>query len=149
MAEAVSTTPQELAQQQQTQQAEQEHSRVHALDPDFLLVLSFAVLVDAIDIILELTSFLIVPKLLGLVLDAFTLFVLGWWMYWRLGKIQNTKRQQQAARKAGGHQGGAIVRGPLRKVLVRVGLVSIIEIIPLVGILFAWTVMVISTLREK
>ena len=96
MAEAVSTTPQELAQQQQTQQAEQEHSRVHALDPDFLLVLSFAVLVDAIDIILELTSFLIVPKLLGLVLDAFTLFVLGWWMYWRLGKykIQNDSNKQ-------------------------------------------------------
>ena len=145
MAEAVDITPQELAQQQQAQQAEQERSRVHALDPDFLLfALPFAVLVDAIDIVLELTSFLIIPKLLGLVLDAFTLFILGWWMYWRLGKIQNTKRQQQAARK-----GGAVVRGPLRKVLVRVGLVSIIEIIPLVGILFAWTVMVISTLREK
>ena len=151
MAEAVVITPQELAQQEQQNQQEQVRSRVHALDPDFLLfALPFAIIVDALDIILELTSFLVIPKLLGLVLDAFTLFILGWWMYWRVGKIVKTKqRQQQANVKALKGASRAVLQGPLRKIIVRLGLVALIEAIPIIGIFFAWTVMVVLTLREK
>ena len=150
MAQATAITPQELAQQERQNQQEQERSRVHPLDPDFILfAFPLALLVDAIDIVLELTSFLVVPKVIGLLLDFGTLIILGAWMYWRIGKLAKTKRRQQQDMRRSIRQGRTAVRGPLRKVLLRLGLASIVEIIPLIGILFAWTVMVISTLREK
>lgn len=151
MAEAAAATPQELQAQERQNQQEQERSRVHPMDPDFFLfALPFAILVDALDIILELTSILIIPKLLGLILDAGTMIILGSWMYWRVGKIIKTKkRQQQASAKALKGASRTVLRGPLRKIIIRLGLVTLIEAIPLVGILFAWTVMVVLTLREK
>ena len=151
MEEALDTTPQELVQQERKNEEEQERSRVHALDPDFLLfALPFAVLVDALDIILELTSFLVIPKLLGLIVDAFTMLILGGWMYWRVGKIVKTKKAQQRANvKALKGASRAVLQGPFRKIIVRLGFVALLEAIPIVGILFAWTVMVVLTLREK
>jgi len=151
MAEAATATPQELEQLQRQQEQELERSKVHALDPDFLFVLFvIAIPVDALDIILELTSFLIIPKLLGLIIDAGTILILGGWMYWRVGKIIKTKkRQQQANVKALRGASQAVLRGPLRKIIVRLGLVALIEAIPIVGILFAWTAVVVLTLREK
>ena len=149
MAEATIAT-QELAQQQE-QQKEQEQSRVHFLDPDFLLIiLPFALLVDSLDILLELTSFLVIPKIIGLVIDFVTMFIIGGWMYWRVGKILKSKQRRQAiAKKTGKGVGRALMRGPLRKIIMRLGLVVFIEAIPVVGILFAWTVAVVLTLREK
>ena len=149
MAEATIAT-QELAQQQE-QQKEQEQSRVHFLDPDFLLIiLPFALLVDSLDILLELTSFLVIPKIIGLVIDFVTMFIIGGWMYWRVGKILKSKQRRQAiAKKTGKGVGRALMRGPLRKIIMRLGLVVFIEAIPVVGILFAWTVAVDLTLREK
>ena len=149
MAEATTAT-QELA-QQQAQEKEEKQSRVHFFDPDFLLIiLPFALLVDSLDIILELTSFLIIPKLVGLVIDFVTTFIIGGWMYWRIGKILKSKQRRQAiAKKTGRGVSRALMRGPLRKIIMRLGLVVFIEAIPVVGILFAWTVAVVLTLREK
>jgi hypothetical protein len=149
MAEATTAT-QELA-QQQAQEKEEKQSRVHFFDPDFLLIiLPFALLVDSLDIILELTSFLIIPKLVGLVIDFVTMFIIGGWMYWRVGKILKSKKRRQAiGRKTGRGISRALMRGPLRKIIMRLGLVVFIEAIPVVGILFAWTVAVVLTLREK
>ena len=149
MAEAA-VASQELAQQKEDQK-EQERSRVHFLDPDFLLIiLPFALLVDSLDIILELTSFLIIPKLVGLSIDFITMFIIGGWMYWRVGKIiKSKKRRQVAGRTAGRGVSRALMQGPLRKIIMRLGLVVFIEVIPVVGILFAWTVAVVLTLREK
>ena len=149
MAEATTAT-QELA-QQQAQEKEEKQSRVHFFDPDFLLIiLPFALLVDSLDILLELTSFLVIPKIIGLVIDFVTMFIIGGWMYWRVGKILKSKQRRQAiAKKTGKGVGRALMRGPLRKIIMRLGLVVFIEAIPVVGILFAWTVAVVLTLREK
>lgn len=151
MAEAIAATPEELAQQERQNQEVVKRSRVHPLDPDFLLfALPFAFFVDALDIILELTSILVIPKILGLFIDFITLILLGAWLYWRTGKLIKTKqKQQQANVQALNEVSQAVLRGPLRKVIVRLGLVFLIEAIPILGIIFTWTVMVILTLREK
>ncbi len=66
--------------------------RVGPMDPDFLIILFFAVIVDAIDIVLELTSFLVIPKLIGIVIDAIVFLIIGGWMYWRTKKISESKK---------------------------------------------------------
>jgi len=148
MAEATTATPQQLAQQQRAQQEEQERSRVHPLDPDFLIfALPFAMLVDALDVILELTSVLVIPKLLGLILDAGTMLILGGWVYWRTGKIEKAKRGQERYRMQG--RVSRKVQRVFIRIMRKVGLVFLAELIVFVGILPMWTIMVISTLREK
>mgnify|MGYP005850949467 CR=1 FL=1 len=73
---------------------------VSPFDPDFLLfALPFAFVVDAFDIILELTGFLVIPKLVGIAIDVFVFFVLIFpgWMYWRLKRIEESKKARQVA----------------------------------------------------
>jgi len=114
MAEA--TTPQELQALERQEQQNVERSRVHPLDPDFLIfALPLALLFDAIDIILEATAFLVVPKLLGMLFDVFTFALIGGWVYWRTGKIEKAKQGQGQVSKK--------VQRVFVRVLRRVGLV--------------------------
>ncbi len=150
-----------------------ERSRVHPLDLDFLVfAMPFAMLVDAVDIILELTSVFIIPKVIGIVIDIFVFVVISWWMYKRVRRIAEAKKQarerteqikQQVMSKVQGFQQRASSqlqglkqqalkaagRGPLRRVLTRGAVVLLGELIPFVGILPFWTIAVFSTLREK
>ena len=138
-----------------------EKARVSPFDPDFLcFALPFAIVFDALDIILELTSFIAVPKLIGIAFDVFVFFVLCYpgWIYWRTGKIvksreeqkqalqkkmaeKSTKLQQQLARR--------VTKSALRRTLVRGSIVLLGELIPFVGLIPFWTIAVISTLKEK
>jgi len=73
---------------------------ISPFDPDFLLfALPFAFVVDAFDIVLELTGFLVIPKLVGIAIDVFVFLVLIFpgWMYWRLKRIGESKKAHQAA----------------------------------------------------
>jgi hypothetical protein len=136
-----------------------EKARVSPLDPDFLLfALPFALLVDIIDIILELTSILVIPKLIGWAMDAFTFVIIGGWIFYRTGKIiKSRQKQQEALQKKMGQQATkmqqqlakAVAKGPLRKTLVRAGATLIGELIPFVGLVPFWTISVILTLKEK
>ena len=136
-----------------------EKARVSPFDPDFLIfALPFAIIVDAIDIVLELTSILVIPKVLGIAMDAFTFVVIGGWIYFRTNKIIKSREEQKKAlqkqmtQKAGKMQQQLIkgaVKGPLRKTLVRTGVTLLGELIPFVGLVPFWTISVILTLREK
>ena len=136
-----------------------ERSRVHPLDPDFLVfAVPFALFMDGLDIILEITGILIIPKMLGIILDVFTFAVISWWMYKRVKRIAQTKDQMkqgavqklQMAQKQLQQQAlKAAERGPLKKVLFRGALTLLGELIPFVGIIPFWTITVFSTLREK
>lgn len=136
-----------------------EKSRVHPLDPDFLVfAMPFAFFVDALDIILEITGIFVIPKLIGIVLDGFTFAVISWWMYTRVKRIAQTRDQMKrgAAQKLQRGQqrlqqqlAKSVQRGPLRKVLLRGGITLLGELIPFVGIIPFWTITVFSTLREK
>ena len=136
-----------------------EKSRVHPLAPDFLLILfAFAMPMDALDAILEITGILIIPKLLGMILDAFTFAVISWWMYTRVKRIAQTREQmkrgavqklQKGQQKLQQQLARTAQRGPLRKVLLRGGIALLGELIPFVGLIPFWSITVFSTLREK
>lgn len=149
---------------EQKQKQNLEMSRVHFLDPDFLVfAMPFAVLIDLVDIILELTSFVVIPKLLGMVADVVTFAIIGGWMYWRTGRMADAKKQQQEqmgkklAEKASQLSKKAkkqvaqkvVAKQASKKVFARMGLVLIGELIPFVGLIPFWTISVISTLRKK
>jgi len=151
----------ETASEQDSAQEQEavEKSRVHPLDPDFLVfAMPFAMLVDALDIILEITGIVIIPKLIGMVFDGFTFAVISWWMYTRVKRIAQTREQmkggaaqklQKGQQKLQQQLAKFAQRGPLRKVLLRGGITLLGELIPFVGILPFWTITVFSTLREK
>ena len=136
-----------------------EKARVSPFDPDFLLfALPFAVFLDALDIVLELTSILVVPKLIGWAMDAFTFAIIGGWIFYRTGKIiKSRQKQQEALQKKMGTQAAKMqqqvikgaMKGPLRKTLVRAGAALLGELIPFVGLVPFWTISVILTLKEE
>ena len=136
-----------------------EKSRVHPLDPDFLVfAMPFAFLVDALDIVLEITGILVIPKVIGMVFDGFTFVVISWWMYTRVKRIAQTRDQMKkgATQKLRGAQRQlqqralqSVGRSPLRRVLFRGLAVLIGELIPFVGLIPFWSITVFSTLREK
>lgn len=69
---------------------------ISPLDPDFLLfALPFAFIVDAIDILLKILGFLVVPEIISAVIDLLVLLILGGWMYRRLRKIEESKKAYQ------------------------------------------------------
>lgn len=162
MAETAALEEQEEASPEQDSAQEQEaveKSRVHPLDPDFLVfAMPFAMMVDALDIILEITGIFVIPKIIGMALDAFTFTIISWWMYTRVKRIAQTRDQmkkgaaqklQKGQQKLQQQLTKAAQRGPLRKVLIRSGIALLGELIPFVGILPFWTITVFSTLREK
>ncbi|MBI4101370.1 MAG: hypothetical protein HY443_00205 [Candidatus Nealsonbacteria bacterium] len=140
-------------------QAARTISKVSPLDPDFLVfALPFAIVVDGLDIILELTGILVIPKLIGMVIDGFVFAAIGGWIYWRTARIIKTKQEQaqalqkQMTQKAGQMQQqltkGA-VKGPMKKTLTRAGIALLGELIPFVGLVPFWTISVIMTLKEE
>ncbi|MBI2123690.1 MAG: hypothetical protein HYU04_00335 [Candidatus Wildermuthbacteria bacterium] len=150
-------TPEE---QDSTQEQEAvEKSRVHPLAPDFLLILfAFAMPMDALDAILEITGIFVIPKILGMALDAFTFIVISWWVYSKVKRIVQTREQmkkgavqklQRGQQKLQQQLARAAQRGPLRKVLLRGGIALLGELIPFVGLIPFWSITVFSTLREK
>jgi len=151
-------TTAELSAEQSTENAG-EKARVSPLDPDFIcFALPFAIIVDAIDIILELTSIFVLPKAIGIAMDIITFTIIGGWIYWRIGRISKSREEQkrafqkQLAQKSTQMQqqlAKGITKGPLRKTFIRVGATLLGELIPFVGLLPFWTISVILTLREK
>ena len=136
-----------------------EKARVSPLDPNFLIfALPFALLVDAIDIILELTSILIIPKLIGIAIDVVVFAIIGGWIYWRTRRIiKSREKQKQSLQKKMAEKSAKMqqqlakgaVKGPLRKTLIRGGIALLGELIPFVGIIPFWTISVILTLKEE
>lgn len=134
-------------------------SKVSPLDPDFLVfAMPFAMIVDGLDIILELTGILVIPKLIGMAIDGFVFAALGGWIYLRTSRIIKTKQEQaQALQKQIGQKAGQMqqqlakgaVKGPLKKTLTRAGVALLGELIPFVGLVPFWTISVIMTLREE
>lgn len=80
---------------------------ISPLDPDFLLfALPFAFSVDALDGILEIAGLVVViPKIIGIVIDVVVLLILGGWLYWRTGKIEKSKREKVATLRKGVQKG--------------------------------------------
>ncbi|MDO8663336.1 MAG: hypothetical protein Q7K28_00635 [Candidatus Wildermuthbacteria bacterium] len=157
--EATATTFEEAAAMARAEEEAVEKERVSPLDPDFLLLaLPLAMFFDGLDIILEITGIFVIPKLIGMAMDAFTLAVIGGWIYWRTKRMIDTREQQkQALQKKMGEKIGKMqqqmakgaVKGPMKKTLTRAGIALLGELIPFVGLVPFWTISVVMTLKEK
>lgn len=155
MAEAISD---ESGQMEQAGEIE-EKNIVSAFDPDFLLfALPFAFTFDALDVVLEIFSEIVIPKLIGIGIDAFVFIVLALWIYKRTKReLMRREEQKQAlqqkmragAKKLDQQLAKGVAKRASRKALTKAAVVLIGELIPFVGIIPFWTISVISTLREK
>ncbi|MBI2644359.1 MAG: hypothetical protein HYW95_02550 [Candidatus Wildermuthbacteria bacterium] len=132
---------------QQKTEGGQEKARVSPFEVDFLLVFLFATIVDVVDIILEILSFLIVPKLFGIFLDAVTFVGITYWVYQKTNRIETAK--ERGFRGLSPQTKRRYQRKALTKALRKVGLTCAGELIPFVGLVPFWTLRVLSTLREK
>lgn len=134
------------------------NNRVSPLDPDFLLITFFAIALDGLDIVTEIFSIALYPKAVGIVLDVFTFFIIGGWIYARTKKIAQSKKQQvesitkQLEGRVSQMQkqlAKSAAKNPATKTLLREGITLLGEIIPFLGLLPFWTISVILVLREK
>ncbi|MBI2624728.1 MAG: hypothetical protein HYW70_00050 [Candidatus Nealsonbacteria bacterium] len=166
----------EFTQENITQQAEDAAAkeRVSALDPDFILVLMFALLMDGLDIILFIIKLLPlgvpgtalhVIELIDTPLDLFTFAVVGGWMYLRVNRIAKKRKEQiQALKKQVGPRTANLekqllgkISSPFKRVALRGGVSMAAEssnfILPLLGAFIElipfWAITVVLTLREK
>jgi len=161
------------------QPEEIESGRVSPLDPDFLLVLFFAIGIDLLDLGLETFAWfgLGIPKLVGIFIDLIAFLAICGWIQYRLGRLTQTKRAriraleqrlkniQKLALKAeelaklekealqrlsrARRILARILRTPLFRALIRATLAFIAEILPLLGLIPIWTISVLLMLREK
>ena len=134
-----------------------ERARVSPLDPDFLIILGFAIIVDAIDMIIEWFSILVIPKLVLIIFDIVTFIIIGGWIYWRTGKIMQsrkdfveglTKKSEKMAKQVAKLE-RQLLKSPIGRTLIRASLAFLGELIPYIGLIPFWTISVILALREK
>lgn len=73
---------------------------VFPLDPDWILMLLFAILVDIIDVFIIILGFLDIWSIsswISLAIDIGVAAVIGGWMFWRIGEMVKSKKQRQEA----------------------------------------------------
>ena len=148
-----------------TAQSEYESALTNPLGVAFPIFLGLALLADALDIVLEISGIVVIPKLIGIALDILTLPI-GWWVAKRTGEIISARekrdqmRQQQAQQREqrtaqhaqriqAAKEGISGTRNPARKAWRKIILFFLLELIPFVGIIPFWTIAVIGTLRTR
>jgi len=128
--------------------------RVGALDPDFLLIALFALAMDGLDIVFEIVQ---ITKPGGIIIDLFIYLIIGFWVYKRTGRIIQSKRERvEAAQKKVGKkiaeaqkQLAKVAKKPLKRAFLRGFVFLLGELIPFLGLIPFWTIMVIEVLKEN
>ena len=160
MAEAAVATPQELQAQERQSQQEQERSRVHPMDPDFLLLaFPLALLLDLLSYVFMGLDAGIVAAVINIVLGG--LLVL--WMVLRGMRLDQAKQPyKQAVKTARMGKAGLQPRRAAAQQMARAGgrrvsskllrralIMYVGNSIPILNFIPFWTIGVILTLREK
>lgn len=146
----------EAALQQQEQEEEQDQeqetqrqgaSQASFLDPDVLIILPFAIIIDILD-------FLVIGVVANLVLGGFILA----WMVWKTGKIESAREQMRRIQQAPQERMNfaraqqerlATRRAATRRVWRRGILYCLGGLVPVLSIFMLWTWAVIKTVRGK
>ena len=145
--------------------------RVAPLDPDFILILFYAILGDAIGaviIILGILDFYTVTTLVNILVNIFFFVPISIWLYWRTNRIAQSKKTKieelqkrtrqlaktapriaQQLEKATARIGARVATRLLLKVAIR-GLAAFAgSVTPFIGLIPFWSITVLLTLREK
>jgi len=159
---ALQADPASIRRQAQEAHSRVENARVFFLDPDFIAILTLALLVDILDIPLKLLGILIVPEVIADFIDLFVAYpiIVLVWMRWRLGKLEDAKQnyrdhqeRMQSMRDRKGRQikgrAKSLKKNPWKRAFFKSLGMFIIELIPYAGLFFSWTYLVLSMLREK
>jgi len=106
--------------------------------PEALIMFLLAGILDAVGLILFFISFIGIGIPLSFIPDVTGLILIGGWMFLRTGHITTTKKAQKIGKKLG------------RKILKRLGLAFLGEIIPFFGdIAPCWTLAVYFELKNN
>ena len=74
-----------------------DQAKVTPLDPDFILILIFAVIVDSLDIVIFILGFLdlfTITSAISILIDIIVSFIIGGWIYSRTNRIMQSKKQR-------------------------------------------------------
>lgn len=134
--------------------------KVGPLDPDFLLIFLFALLMDGLDImilVVKIFTLFTIGEVISKGLDIFTFIIIGGWIYLRVGRISKSKRARvKTLKKTMEKRVSALsrimakgIKSPFLRTLVKGGIAFLGEIITIIGLLPFWTISVVLMLREK
>lgn len=137
MAQAPTTTSKQATQPNTATVPQQKPAQASFTDPDVLIVLFLAIVIDVLDVVLAIGVF--VNLVLGVP------FIL--WMIWKTGKLQSGKDQVQTIRQ--GPQQQEARRKAVRRVLRRGIFFFLGGLVPILSIFFVWTYAIIKTVRGK
>ncbi|MDO8474111.1 MAG: hypothetical protein Q7S62_00960 [bacterium] len=155
MAEAATTAPpQEVAPAQDTGQSQGATSQQQGtpqgsfLDPDVIVVLFLAIIIDILDVVLA------IGVIVNLILGGFLIL----WMVWKSGRIEAAREQIERVRQAPkvrqdfrqSQQASIAARKKATGRALKRGLLFFLGgLIPILSIFVVWTWAVISTVRGK
>jgi threonine/homoserine/homoserine lactone efflux protein len=133
MVETTTATPpkEAMGQQQGTPQGS-------FLDPDVLIVLLIAVIIDILDVVLA------IGVILNLILGGFLIL----WMVWKTGRLESAKDQIQNIRQSQQARQAARKKAT-RRAFRRGALFFLGGLVPLLSVFMLWTWAVINTVRGK
>ena len=148
---AIATPPKEAAETKQPQEAasqQQGTPQGSFLDPDVLIVLFLAVVIDILDVVLALGG--VVNLILGVPIIL--------WMVWKTGRVEAGKEQVQRVRQAPQERAAfaqrqqqmlAAKRTATRRAWRRGILYFLGGLVPIMSIFVLWTWAVVNTVRGK
>ena len=145
--ESAESSQEELESANQSQRQGIENARGSFLSADFLIIFFFAVLIDIIDIALEAFAWLVAPKIIAIVVDLFAFIIIGSWIYTKTKSLEQAK--SRVARGLSPDLKKRYQKTVMGKVLKKMGLSMLGEMIPFVGIVPFWTLRVFSVLKQK
>jgi len=140
-------------------------AKVFFLDPDFIFLFMIAVVTDAMDIFLHPTGF---GLAITIPIDILVFFIMLAWSFARGTRVENAKEEARALLEQyiDAAEGKAVKRAKrlrlatriartkrgkriLIRVLRRVGLAAVASLVPFLGMIPWWTILMILALRER
>ena len=145
---ATATPPQETEQPQEAANQQQGTPQGSFLDPDVIIVLLLAVIIDILDVVLAI----------GVIVNLILGGVLILWMIWKTGKLESAREQIERVRQAPkvrqdfrqSQQASIAARKKATGRALKRGVLFFLGgLVPILSIFMLWTWAVINTVRGK
>lgn len=134
--------------EEQPQEPQNEKKKVRPLDPDFIIMFFLAFFFDSLDLLFDGSTTIIqipIGKIIGIILDVFTLIVIGGWLWYRSGSLGGTKKSKDAMAKVG-KKLAPVLKRMVPATIIEIGSGAGLGLTSWIGIFPSWVVAVLSTL---